>query len=274
MKKIICFVLLIISVFGLTGCKKNVLDKITKKGEIVIVTSPDYPAFEFTDESKSGQDKYVGSDIEFMKYIAKELGVTLKIEATDFDTTLALLSTGAADLAISGFTYKSERAENYELSNPYYQEGSQGIIVLKSDYDKNQYNTLAKLNVAGVKVGGQSGSLQFDYITNQLPNATAEAFTKIADGLLLLDNGTIKAVALASSVAENIITQQPNKYVFLEETFTVPTEETQLFVLAAKGQKELITKINEIIAKMIAEEKYEVWFQEATDLAASLTEKK
>ena len=50
MKKIICFVLLIISVFGLTGCKKNVLDKITKKGEIVIVTSPDYPAFEFTDE--------------------------------------------------------------------------------------------------------------------------------------------------------------------------------------------------------------------------------
>jgi len=62
--------------------------------------------------------------------------------------------------------------------------------------------------------------------------------------------------------------------VFLEETFTVPTEETQLFVLAAKGQKELITKINEIIAKMIAEEKYEVWFQEATDLAASLTEKK
>ena len=133
---------------------------------------------------------------------------------------------------------------------------------------------MAKLNVAGVKVGGQSGSLQFDYITNQLPNATAEAFTKIADGLLLLDNGTIKAVALASSVAENIITQQPNKYVFLEETFTVPTEETQLFVLAAKGQKELITKINEIIAKMIAEEKYEVWFQEATDLAASLTEKK
>jgi polar amino acid transport system substrate-binding protein len=272
MKKIICFMLLFVSLFVLAGCNKNVLDEIVKKGEIVIVTSPDYPAFEFIDESKSGQDKYVGADIEFMKYIAEELGVTLKIEATDFDTTLALVSTGAADLAISGFTYKPERAENYELSDPYYQEGTQGIIVLKSDYDNNKYNTLAKLNVAGVKVGGQSGSLQFDYIVNQLASATAEAFAKIADGLLLLDNGTIKAVALASSVAENVIAQQPDKYVFLEETFTVPTEVTQLFVLAAKGQTELIEKINEIIAKMIAEGKYQIWFQEATDLAASLTE--
>jgi len=272
MKKIICFILLFVSVIGLTGCKKNVLDEITKKGEIVIVTSPDYPAFEFIDNSKTGQDKYVGADIEFMKYIADELGVDLKIEATDFDTTLALLSAGTVDLAISGFTYKADRAENYELSDAYYQEGTQGIIVLKSDYDKDQYNTLAKLNVAGVKVGGQSGSLQFDYITNQLPSATAEAFAKIADGLLLLDNGTIKAVALASSVAENILTQQPDKYVFLEETFEVPTQETQLFVLAAKGQTELIEKINEIIAKMIAEGKYSVWFQDATDLAASFAE--
>ncbi|MFA6610821.1 MAG: transporter substrate-binding domain-containing protein, partial [Bacilli bacterium] len=87
MKKIICFMLLFVSLFVLAGCNKNVLDEIVKKGEIVIVTSPDYPAFEFIDESKSGQDKYVGADIEFMKYIAEELGVTLKIEATDFDTT-------------------------------------------------------------------------------------------------------------------------------------------------------------------------------------------
>ena len=272
MKKIICFVLLVVSLFGLTGCKQNVLEKIIKKGEIVIVTSPDYPAFEFIDNSKTGQDKYVGADIELMRYIAKELGLTLKIEATDFDTTLALLSTGAADLAISGFTYKAERAENYEMSSPYYQEGTQGILVLKSNYDNNQYNTFLKLNIAGVKVGGQSGSLQFDYIVGQLANSVAEPFAKIADGLLLLDTGGLKAIALASTVAENVILQQPGKYVFLEETFVVPTEETQLFVLAAKGQADLIAKINEIITKMKAEGLYEMWFQEATDLAASFTE--
>lgn len=271
MKKIILVVLMFIVCLGLTGCKKNVLDEIEKNKTIVIVTSPDYPAFEFIDNSKSGQDKYVGADIEFMKYIAKELGVTLKIEATDFDTTLALLSTGAADLAISGFTYKPGRAENYEMSKPYYQEGTQGVIVLKSEFDKGNYTDLSKLNISGIKVGGQSGSLQFDYITGQLPNATAEAFTKIADGLLLLDNGSIKAVACASSVANNILLQQPDKYVFLEDTFEVPTEETQVFVLAKKGQTELIEKINEIIDKMAKEKLYENWFDEATDLAASLT---
>ena len=123
MKKLM-YLIIFILVFVLVGCGSTDqrLEKIINKKEIVIITSPDYPPFEFIDTSKEGMDKYIGADIELMKYIANELGVTLKLEVADFNTTLASLGLGTVDLAISGYTYDSERAANYELSIPYYNE--------------------------------------------------------------------------------------------------------------------------------------------------------
>ena len=268
MKKIVKLFVLVMAFVcacGLTACKKNVLDDIKEKGKIVITTSPDYAPWEFIDPSKTGQDQYVGADIELMKYIANKLGVELEIKATDFDTTLALLQTGAADLAISGFTYKAERAENYEMSIPYDGEGSQGVLVLTENVSK--YGNLEALNKEGVKVAGQNGSLQADYVGEYLPNVTLKKITKIADGILYLNSGEVQAMAISSTAAESIIAQNPGKYTYLEDTFPVPEEETQLFVLAQKGQEDLIAAINEILEEVVEKGLYKEWMEEATVLA-------
>ena len=217
------------------------------------------------DPSKTGQDQFVGADIELMKYIANKLGVELEIKSTDFDTTLALLQTGAVDLAISGFTYKPERAENYEMSISYDGEGSQGVLVLTENVAT--YKDLASLNVAGVKVAGQNGSLQADYVGQYLPNAELKKVTKISDGVLYLNEGEVKALAISSTAAESIIAQNPGKYTYLEETFPVPEEETQLFVLAQKGQKNLIEEINKILKEVVDKGLYKEWMEEAVELA-------
>ena len=229
MKKLLMFLLLVCSVCLVTSCdQKSALDEIKEKGKIVITTSPDYAPWEFIDSTKSGQDQYVGADIELMKYIADKLGVELEIKATDFDTTLALLQAGSVDLAISGFTYKSERAENYEMSIAYDGEGSQGLLVLTEN--ASTYSTLASLNVDGIKVAGQNGSLQADYVAEYLPNAKLQKVTKIVDGLTYLNAGQVQALAISSTAAESIIATNPGKYTYLSETFPVPEEETQLFV--------------------------------------------
>ena len=266
MKKIICLILSLLFMFAFVGCgEKDSLDSIKEKGKIVISTSPDYAPWEFIDPSKTGQDQFVGADIELMKYIANKLGVELEIKSTDFDTTLALLQTGAVDLAISGFTYKPERAENYEMSISYDGEGSQGVLVLTENVAT--YKDLASLNVAGVKVAGQNGSLQADYVGQYLPNAELKKVTKISDGVLYLNEGEVKALAISSTAAESIIAQNPGKYTYLEETFPVPEEETQLFVLAQKGQKNLIEEINKILKEVVDNGLYKEWMEEAVELA-------
>lgn len=270
MKKIICLLILLVSVFSLFGCSASnqKLNQILEKGEIVIITSPDYAPFEFIDESKTGNDKYVGADIELMKFIASELGVKLKIEVADFNTTLASLSLGTVDLAISGYTYKAERADNYEMSEGYYDEGRQGILILKEEL--NNYGSFKNLNVKGIKVGAQAGSLQVDYLENQLTNLTVEQFDTIPNGIALLDNKIIKGIALAEKVAEIIISKHPDKYLFLDDKFAVNSEDVELFAFAKKGEIALINKVNEIINKVKEQNLYQQWDKEASELAMSL----
>ena len=94
------------------GVLKDILDK----GVLVVATSPDYPPAEFVDAA-TGEVK--GSEMTLAKYIADNLGVELQIEAMDFSGVLTAVDTGKADLGISGFGYKKDRAENYELSLGY-----------------------------------------------------------------------------------------------------------------------------------------------------------
>ena len=44
--------------------EQSLLDEIKERGVLVVGTSPDFPPNEFIDSTKSGQDQYVGSDIE------------------------------------------------------------------------------------------------------------------------------------------------------------------------------------------------------------------
>ena len=57
---------------------ENRLEKIMKTGKIVLVTEPYFSPYEFIDNTKSGQDRFSGSDIDFAKYIADYVGVELE----------------------------------------------------------------------------------------------------------------------------------------------------------------------------------------------------
>lgn len=269
MKKIIVLFIFMLFTLILTSCgsENSKLDKIIDKGEIVIITSPDYAPFEFIDTEKSGMDQYIGADIELMKYIAKELGVTLKLEIADFNTTLASLGLGTVDLAISGFTYEQERDDNYALSVPYYNEGNQGVLVLKENFEN--LNSLEELNV-NHKIGAQAGSMQADYVEVELSNATLENFVSIPDGITLLNNKIVNGVSISEKVTKIIMEKHPDKYAFVDNVYTVDTSDTAMFVVAKKGEVDLISKINEIIAKVVAEDLYTAWDIAATARALEL----
>ena len=159
----------------LSGCGSNTqakaanrLEEIQQRGYIEVATEPYFAPNEFIDSSKSGDEQYVGSDIEMAKYIADKLGVELKIVPLEFAAVLSSVTEGKYDLAISALAYTPERAEAMNLSNGYYfddEEDGYGLLVREEDVDK--YPDAASLADAVIVI--QSGSLQEAMVTKQVP---------------------------------------------------------------------------------------------------------
>lgn len=91
------------------GNPANRLEEILQRGKLIVATSPDFAPQEFIDDSKKGQEQYVGSDILMAQYIADQLGVELEIQAMDFAMVLSSVDLGESDMAISGFGWKEDR---------------------------------------------------------------------------------------------------------------------------------------------------------------------
>lgn len=249
----------------------SLLDEIKERGVLVVGTSPDFPPNEFIDSTKSGQDQYVGSDIELAKYIAQRMGVDLRIEASSFDTVLANLSTGQIDLAITGLAYTPARAQSMEMSIGYNLEADsesagQGILIRRADADK--YQTFEDL--AGVKIAAQSGSIQEQYVKDQLPDVQLQSISSIDDGVALLKNGSVDAVA--TSEPTGIQYQENNEEVqMMEQEFDISAEYAGNRIGAPLGEKELIEEVNLILEDVNEQGLYEQWYEEAIELNNNMT---
>ena len=238
--------------------ERSLLDEIKERGVLIVGTSPDFPPNEFIDSTKTGQDQYVGSDIELAKYIAQRMGVDLRIEASNFDTVLANLSTGQIDLAITGLAYTPARAQSMELSIGYNMDedseaSAQGVLIRAEDADK--YRTLEDLR--GVKIAAQSGSIQEQYVKDQISDPQLQSITTIDDGVALLKNGSVDAVA--TSMPTGIQYAQNNSdLATMEEEFDISADYAGTRIGAPLGEKELIEEVNIILEDVNEQGLYEV----------------
>jgi len=243
----------------------NRLEAILAAGELVVATSPDFAPMEFIDIRKSGQDQYVGLDPWFAKYIADELGVTLRIEAMDFSALQAGVSMGQVDMALSGFAWTESRAESMELSDFYNntRDLGQGILVLKAEADN--YQTAE--DFAGKVVAVQNASLQYNLLVSQVPDAIPEIVGNINDGVMMLITGKVDAVGVSGSNGEMIglnyseVTMSGFYYEYDSEGNVIGMP---------KGEVELCNRVNEIIAKAHEADLFNKWMDEAEALAKEI----
>ena len=257
---------LLIGMLGGCGSSQSRLDQVKEAGVLTMATSPDFAPMEFEDIS-SGETKYVGSDIELGKYIAEQLGVELEIQAMDFSAVQAAVTSGQADIAISGFAKTEERAESMELSDFYGMEENdgkgQGLLVLADQVD----NYTSAEDFSGKLIGAQNGSLQYNLVTSQLPDAEVELISSLNDGLLMLQTGKIDALAVSGDNGEMF---EQNYDSVSMSSFYFDYQSEGNVVAAKKGETELMEAINEIIADVNEQGLYLQWKEEATELAKSL----
>ena len=236
------------------GKLKDILDK----GQIVLATSPDYPPSEFVDD----QGNVKGSDIMLAQYIANSLGVDLKVETMDFNAVLTAVDTGKVDIGISGFGYKADRAEQFELSHGYQSSSAAAHHTLLVPAEKaDEYKSLA--DFSGKKIDTQANSLQEMYVTDQIPDADLQKVATLDQAILELQTGKIDAIALDSTTAKNYAETSDGMFVSVYDKNGVEfdlsqyADESGNVVAVKKGETSLIDAVNQVIDSLATSGKYE-----------------
>lgn len=236
------------------GKLKDILDK----GQIVLATSPDYPPSEFVDD----QGNVKGSDIMLAQYIANSLGVDLKVETMDFNAVLTAVDTGKVDIGISGFGYKADRAEQFELSHGYQSSSAAAHHTLLVPAEKaDEYKSLA--DFSGKKIDTQANSLQEMYVTDQIPDANLQKVATLDQAILELQTGKIDAIALDSTTAKNYAETSDGMFVSVYEKNGVEfdlsqyADESGNVAAVKKGETSLIDAVNQVIDSLATSGKYE-----------------
>ena len=274
MKKIFALVLALAMILSCAACggsskaKGDLLEEIKAQGYIELCTEPYFAPFEFVDPSKTGDDQYVGVDIEIAKYIAEKIGVELRIVPLDFTAVLAGIADGKYDLAISAIAYSPSRAEAMRLSNVYKpNSGGYGFLTRAEDVDK--YNSVEDLKDAVVIT--QSGSVQ-ESLYNQNVKACKEfkLVANMADGDLAVAEGKAD-VCICSTESAQLYAEANGGLAIPDFRFEVdPNMNGTVVAMPLKGSESLLEVVNEAIAELNAQGKIDQWNEEYTAYAAQL----
>ncbi|MBW4829179.1 MAG: transporter substrate-binding domain-containing protein [Clostridiaceae bacterium] len=236
----------------------NSLEKIKKKGKLVLGTSADYPPFEFH-TIVDGKDEIVGFDIEIAKYIADELGVELEIKDMEFDKLLGGLSTGMLDIVVAGMNPDPEREKEANFTDIYYEAN---LSVLVNKEDATQINKLEDLN--GKSIGVQIGTTQEKFAKTEIKDADVKSLSTNPDIAMNLKTKKIDCAIMEAPVAESFANSNENLMVV--DDLTIDSGSDGVAIAVKKGNDELTVKLNEILAEAKDKGLMDKWFIEADKL--------
>ena len=250
MKKLFALMLAIVMIMTCTVAMADRLADIQQNGKLVVATSPDWPPYEYIDD----EGNVTGTDVLMVKWMAEQLGVELELQEMAFDACLAAVAMGDVDMVVAGLTYDEERTNAMDLTGIYWNEGDQGLLVRKGE--GAAYNTAEAFN--GKTVAAQNGTNQQIMVEEQLTGATLELITKIPDGVNMVKNGRVDALAIPKTVYDSVLAENDD----LEIAEFAFDFEGGNYIASVKGEDALTAKIQELINQINAEGLYQKWVEE------------
>ena len=256
MKKLIAMLMALTMMFALVACggKEEAAEK------IVIGTSADYAPFEFH-KMIDGKDTILGADIEMAKKIAADMGKELELKDISFDALLNELQGGTIDVIIAGMGVTEDRLAKADASDMYYDAAHQALVIRKEDADK--YTDLNSFD--GVKVGVQTGTIQIDLATENMPGCELVQLQNVADIFNNLLNNKVDAVLVDGSVGIGYIEANDG---LVEVEVEFPVQDGFAVWVQKDDPKGLLESINKTIADMAESGVYLDWVAEAEEQAA------
>lgn len=149
--------------------------------DLIVATDTAFVPFEF----KEG-DTYVGFDIDLWDAIAKEIGVTYRLQPMDFAGIIPALQTGQVDVALAGITIKPERQKVIDFSDGYYDSGF--LLMVPADSDIGGPDDLK-----GKSLAVKTGTSASDYAEQHFTGTELRKFPNIDNAYLELRAGGVDA---------------------------------------------------------------------------------
>jgi len=167
MKKRILVVFLALTMIAAGTAMASTLQEIVKRGELRVAVQSGAAPMAFVD--KNGE--HTGAMVDFVKDMAKRMGVKLKILDFDWDGLIPALLSGKADMLAADMTPTLKRALKVTFVDPWYYD--QLCIFTKT---KAPYKTLADIDKKGVTVGVLLGSTGETMAKKILKNAKIKSY--------------------------------------------------------------------------------------------------
>ena len=167
----------------------DTLAEVKKKGVLVAGVKDSLPPFGSVDPKTK---EFVGYDIDFVKYIAKKLGVKVEYKPVTSANRMPMLMEGRVDILAATMTKTPERAKQIDFSYTYFLTGQKFLT------KKGTVHSLKDLQ--GKKIGTAKGSTSEQNVTKSVPSATVLSFDDYPQGVLALQQGKVIAVTTDESI--------------------------------------------------------------------------
>jgi len=167
---------------GAATAQDTSLADVQKAGELVVGTEGTYRPFSYHED---GSGDLTGYDVEVARAVAKEIGVDIRFEETQWDAIFAGLEAGRFDAIANQVSITPEREASYTFSNPY--TYSTGVIVTaEGTSDITSFDDLAG------KTAAQSLTSNW-YTLAEQSGTTVEAVEGWAQAAALVEQGRVDA---------------------------------------------------------------------------------
>ncbi|KAB7704739.1 transporter substrate-binding domain-containing protein [Bacillus aerolatus] len=227
------------------------LDKPPAKKVYRIAGEKHLPPFSYI--NKKG--KFTGFSVELFNYISKEEGVEFQFYPMNLYEATRALKSGKID-AIMGLKYSAEQSERFQFSEPYFTM-TDALVVPKEE--PGEVKSLTDLR--GKTIVMQEEPVAFDLLLN-VRQVEFQLALNAKDGLDFLFMERADALLTNKWTADFYLEQAGEKANYrLLEHIGVPSD----FAVAVRpGEKELLSLINDSLARMQANGEYQIlyaqWF--------------
>jgi len=224
-----------------TENKDSFVSKLPDTAPVVkVATTGTMPPFSFQDDYGNMQ----GIDIDSIRAIGEEQGFKVEFYKETWQNMFDSVESGSRDLAISGISYKDERAEKYGLSVPYFFNPA-AIMYSKDDMNVNNLEDLQGKNISAME-----GSKSFDQAEQM--GKYSNLTTRTTAFLLYEDlmQGKVDAILHDLPILQYTAKNHPEYEVKIVSYEGEDNPSAQQVILMAKGNTKLINQVNEGIAKL------------------------
>ena len=212
-------------VFLFSGCGKSDAKK------LVMATNATFPPYEYVKNSRID-----GIDPCIIRTVCERLGYELEIRDMSFDSVIAAVQSGKADIAASGITVTAERKKQVNFTIPYV-IAKQVIIVPKDS------KITSSKDLKDKKIGVQHGTTGDLYVAEKIKEPERYSHGPLAVASLLA--GKVDAVVVDSEPADVYVAQHKSLHILNEPL----TYEEYAFAISKKNV-ELLNKFNFELQKM------------------------